>query len=93
MRVAYSLFAQNIGAEFEEYKNLTQFLPMGFGDDMLRFNGIGERITGGMYNNNAPDAAAKEKFLEIIRWAARQGSLSTGRRTNPLPSCSISTTR
>ncbi len=73
VRVAYSLFAQNIGAEFEEYKNLTQFLPMGFGDDMLRFNEIGERITGGMYNNNAPDAAAKEKFLEIIRWAAKQG--------------------
>src|SRR6185295_13127484 len=25
VRVAYSLFAQNVGAEFEEYKNLTQF--------------------------------------------------------------------
>lgn len=73
LRVAYSLFAQNIGAEFEEYKSLTPFLPMGFGDDMLRFNGIGERITGAMYNNNAPDAAAREKFLEIIRWAAKQG--------------------
>jgi predicted amidohydrolase YtcJ len=73
VRVAFSLFAQNIGAEFEEYKNLTQFLPMGFGDDMLRFNGIGERITAGMYNNNAPDAAAKDKFLEVIRWAAKQG--------------------
>ncbi|MBW7971473.1 amidohydrolase [Bradyrhizobium sp. BR 10289] len=73
VRVAYSLFAQNVGAEFEEYKSLTPFLPMGFGDDMLRFNGIGERITGAMYNNNAPDAAAKDKFLEIVRWAARQG--------------------
>lgn len=73
VRVAWSLFAQNIGAEFDEYKNLTQFLPMGFGDDMLRFNGIGERITGAMYNNNAPDAAAKTKFLEIVRWAAKQG--------------------
>jgi predicted amidohydrolase YtcJ len=73
VRVAFSLFAQNLGAEFEEYKNLTQFLPMGFGDDMLRFNGIGERITAGMYNNNAPDAAAKDKFSEIIRWAAKQG--------------------
>src|SRR3954452_12138364 len=73
VRVAFSLFAQNIGTEFEEYKNLTQFLPMGFGDDMLRFNGIGERITGAMYNNNAPDAAAKDKFLQIVRWAAKQG--------------------
>ena len=73
VRVAFSLFSQNVGAEFEEYKSLTQFLPMGFGDDMLRFNGIGERITAAMYNNNAPDAAAKDKFLEIIRWAAKQG--------------------
>ena len=72
LRVAYSLFAQNIGAEFAEFRNLTQLLPMGYGDDMLRFNGIGERITGAMYNNNQPDAAAKEKFLEIARWAARQ---------------------
>ena len=73
VRVAWSLFAQNVGAEFDEYRNLTQFLPMGFGDDMLRFNGIGERITGAMYNNNAPDAAAKDKFLEIVSWAAKQG--------------------
>jgi len=72
VRLAYSLFSQNVGAEFAEYRNLTQLLPMGFGDDMLRFNGIGERITAGMYNNNFPDAAAKEKFLEIVRWAARQ---------------------
>jgi len=72
VRVAYSLFAQNVGAEFAELRNLTQLLPMGFGDDMLRFNGIGERITAAMYNNNQPDAAAKERFLEVVRWAARQ---------------------
>jgi len=72
VRVAYSLFAQNIGSEFDEFKNLTQLTPMGFGDDMLRFNGIGERITGAMYNNDNPDAAAKEKFYEIIRWAAQR---------------------
>jgi len=72
VRVAYSIFAQHVGAELAEFRNLTQLLPMGFGDDMLRFNGIGERITGAMYNNNQPDAAAKERFLEIIRWAARE---------------------
>jgi hypothetical protein len=72
VRVAYSIFAQNIGAEFDEFRNVTQMLPMGFGDDMLHFNGIGERITGGMYNNNSPNDAVKEKFYEIIRWAARQ---------------------
>ena len=73
VRVAYSLFAQNIGNEAEEFRNLTQLLPMGFGDDMLHFNGIGERITGAMYNNDHPDAAALQKFYEIIRWAAQRG--------------------
>lgn len=72
LRVAYSLFAQKAGAELAEYQDLTQMLPMGFGDDMLRFNGIGERVTIAMYNNAAPDAATREKFLEVARWAARQ---------------------
>jgi predicted amidohydrolase YtcJ len=72
LRVAYSLFAQKAGAELAEYQELTQMLPMGFGDDMLRFNGIGERVTIAMYNNAAPDAATREKFLEVARWAARQ---------------------
>ena len=70
VRVAYSLFAQNVGAELAEFQSLTEKLPMGGTDDMLRFNGLGERITAGMYNNPNPDAAAKEKFLEIARWAA-----------------------
>jgi predicted amidohydrolase YtcJ len=72
LRVAYSLFAQKGGQELAEYQELTQMLPMGFGDDMLRFNGIGERVTIAMYNNGQPDAAAREKFLEVLRWAARQ---------------------
>lgn len=72
VRLAYSLFAQDIGNELAEFRNLTQLLPMGFGDDMLRFNGIGERITGGLYNNNFPNDGVKAKALEIFRWAAQQ---------------------
>lgn len=77
LRVAYSLFAQNAGAELAEYRDLTQLMPMGFGDDMLRFNGIGERVTIAMYNNNRPDAATRERFLEVARWAAKQGMALT----------------
>ncbi len=77
VRVAYSIFSQNVGAESEEYRTLTQLLPMGFGDDMLHFNGIGERITAAMYNNHNPDEAAKEKLYEIILWAAKQKLTST----------------
>ena len=45
-------------------------LPMGFGDDMLRFNGIGENVTWGMYNNDKPTEAQKEQYYEVAKWAA-----------------------
>ena len=70
VRVVYSLFAQRRGKELEDYQNLTQLLPMGFGDDMLRFNGIGENVTWGMYNNDNPTDAQKEQYYEVARWAA-----------------------
>jgi predicted amidohydrolase YtcJ len=73
LRVAYTIFAQGRGKELEDYKNLTQLLPMGFGDSMLRFNGIGENVAWGVYNNDAPSEAAREQFYEICRWAASQG--------------------
>jgi len=57
MRVSYSLFSQKAGKELEEFRELAQMTPMGFGDQLLRFNGIGERVTFGMYNNDAPSAA------------------------------------
>jgi len=70
VRVAYALCGFTPGKEFEEFKSLTQFVPMGFGDDMLRFNGIGERITWEMNNNNRPDDQAKQRYFEIAKWAA-----------------------
>jgi predicted amidohydrolase YtcJ len=73
MRVAYTLCSNNGGSEFEEYKNLTQLLPMGFGDGMLKFNGLGERITAAMNNNNRPSATDKEKYAQIVKWAAERG--------------------
>jgi predicted amidohydrolase YtcJ len=72
VRVAYNMFAQRPGKELEDFKNLTQLLPMGFGDDMLRFNGIGESITWGMYNNDNPSDAQKEEFYQAAKWAAEQ---------------------
>jgi predicted amidohydrolase YtcJ len=73
VRVAYSLFAQQGGSELREFQTLTPLLPMGFGDDLLRFNGIGERVTFGMYNNDEPTAEQKQRFYEIVKWAADRG--------------------
>ena len=73
IRIAYSLCGPTPGKEFEELKSLTQMLPQGFGDEMLKFNGLGERITWGMNNNDHPTAEDKEKYYQIVRWAAQNG--------------------
>jgi predicted amidohydrolase YtcJ len=73
LRIAYSLCGPTPGKEFEELKSLTQMLPQGFGDEMLKFNGIGERVTWGMNNNDHPTADDKEKYYQIVRWAAQKG--------------------
>jgi predicted amidohydrolase YtcJ len=72
VRVAYSLCGPTPGHEFEELKSLTQMLPQGFGDEMLKFNGIGERITWGMNNIDHPTPENQEKYYQILRWAAQQ---------------------
>ncbi len=77
VRMVYSYFSQKRGRELEEFKELTQLLPMGFGDDMLKFNGIGERVTFGMYNNDKPTEADKEQFYQAARWAAERGMTLT----------------
>jgi predicted amidohydrolase YtcJ len=82
VRVVFSLFAQRPGKELEDYQALTQMLPMGFGDDMLRFNGIGENVTWGMYNNDNPTEAQKQQYYEVARWAASRGMTLTQHWSN-----------
>jgi predicted amidohydrolase YtcJ len=77
VRVAYSLNGQTPGSEFAELKGLTAVMPMGFGDDMLRFNGFGERVTVAMNNNEKPSEADKQQYYEIARWAAHRGMALT----------------
>ena len=73
----YSLCAPRRGRELEDFLDLTQVLPMGFGDDWLRFNGIGENVTWGMYNNETPTEAQKEKLYRVLRWADSRGLTAT----------------
>jgi predicted amidohydrolase YtcJ len=73
LRVIYSIFAPRPGRELEDFGAFTQFLTMGTGDDWLRFNGIGECVTWGMYNNDNPSDADKDAFYRVARWAAGRG--------------------
>jgi predicted amidohydrolase YtcJ len=77
LRVRYSLCAPRRGHELEDLHALTQVLPMGFGDDWLRFNGIGENVTWGMYNNETPTDADKDRLFETLRWAVGRGLTAT----------------
>jgi predicted amidohydrolase YtcJ len=82
VRVIYSLFAQRRGKELEDYQAVTQMLPMGFGDDWLRFNGIGENVAWGMYNNDNPTDAQKEQLYQVYKWAASQ-RMTVAQHWNP----------
>ena len=56
MRIAYNLFAQNKGSEFDDYKRWTKMVKPGDGDAMLRMNGAGENLVW--------SAADFENFLQ-----------------------------
>jgi len=74
LRVAYSLCGMTDGSEFAEYQNYLAMMPQAFGNDMLHFNGLGERVTWAMNGiNGIPRDADKEKYYEIVRWGAQRG--------------------
>ena len=77
VRVSYSISAPNRGSELADYQTMTRFLPMRTGDDWLRFNGIGERVTWGMNNKSEPTDADKDAYYRIGVWAAERGMTLT----------------
>ncbi|HEX9397658.1 MAG TPA: amidohydrolase [Burkholderiales bacterium] len=85
VRVRYSLSAPRRDRELEDFRELTQALPMGFGDEWLRFNGIGENVTWGLYNNDSPSEAQKEQLYQVLRWAVSRGMTATFHWHNDRP--------
>jgi predicted amidohydrolase YtcJ len=73
VRVTYNLNGQTAGSEIEEFQSLTRLLPAAFGDEMLRFSGLGERVTWAMNNNDNPSDADKANYYQIAKWAAERG--------------------
>ncbi|HEX5227744.1 MAG TPA: amidohydrolase [Bryobacteraceae bacterium] len=73
VRVSYTICGFNPPHEFDEYQKYLGLMPMGFGDDMMHFNGIGEQIVWAINNVVKPDAADLERFYQIASWAAKRG--------------------
>ena len=70
VRLAYHISSQTPGREFEDYKNQTQLLVSGFGDDMMKFNGLGEIVTWASWTDGDPTPEAFARLREVVRWAA-----------------------
>ena len=77
VRVVYSLCAPRAGHELEDLQAMTDAMPMGFGDDWLRFNGIGENVTWGMYANDKSTPADREQLYRVLKWAVSRGLAAT----------------
>jgi predicted amidohydrolase YtcJ len=90
VRIAYSICAPRAEHELADLQLLTRFLPMKFGDrngphdgvGILQFNGIGERVTWGLYNNDSPTEAQKEEFYRVAKWTADRGMALTAHWNN-----------
>ena len=70
LRVAYSLSAPKRGSELADFKKLITTLPTN--DALLQWNGIGENITWGMYNNDSPTAEDQKHLQDVLEWAAKE---------------------
>ena len=73
VRVAFSISAPRRGHELEDFAKLTALLPMGLGNATLKFNGLGENVTWGMYNNEKPTADDEAGLTQVLQWAAARG--------------------
>jgi predicted amidohydrolase YtcJ len=79
LRVVYHYQTQKRGKEVEDITATLPLLARGFGDDMLRFNGVGEIVAWSMHDGDttgpgfkAPEEG-KQALGEIARWAAERG--------------------
>ena len=78
LRVAFHI-SSNSQHTLDDFKSLTVFTPMNFGDDMLRYRGIGESLTQGIYDGSTvglpynPTTKDWEEFCAVAKWAAERG--------------------
>jgi predicted amidohydrolase YtcJ len=79
LRVNWTFMPQARGKESELIQSHTAMLPMGFGDDMYRFTGLGESITAAMFDGSTvgavfnPTEGDLAEFEKILSAAAGRG--------------------
>jgi predicted amidohydrolase YtcJ len=79
VRVAFRYQTQQRGNELQTFQDYVKFTPQGFGDDMMRFVGLGESITPAMFDGSTvglifnPTDKDRDDYYKVVRWAAEQG--------------------
>jgi hypothetical protein len=79
IRLAFRYQTQQRGNELQTFQDYVKFTPQGFGDDMMRFVGLGESITPAMFDGStvglifSPSDKDKDDYYKVVRWAAEQG--------------------
>jgi predicted amidohydrolase YtcJ len=77
LRIVFHVCAPRRDHELEDFQSLLALIPPGGGDNWLRYNGIGENVVWGMYNNDAPTPGSKARMAKVLRWAADRGESAT----------------
>ena len=70
IRVAYSISAPHRDTELADFQKIIPTIPKD--DTFLQWNGIGENVTWGMYNNESPTPSNQKKLQEVLEWAAKE---------------------
>jgi predicted amidohydrolase YtcJ len=82
IRIAYSLSAPKKDSELFDFQRMIKRLPQD--DEYLSWNGIGENVTWGMYNNESPQPKDQEVLKEVLDWAAKEKITATFHWNNNL---------
>jgi len=73
LKIRYSVCAPRDSFELGDFKAFVKTFNKSEESPKLRFNGLGENVTWGMYNNEHPSLQQKESLKETLIWAAQQG--------------------
>ena len=82
LRVTFHISADRLA----DFKALTAFTPMNFGDDWLRYRGIGESLTRGIYDGSTVGIAL-QPLRQGSRRILRGGAVGGRARHQRSPAC------
>ena len=69
LKLRYFLSAPMRGNELSDFKSMTSLEDLQKKKEFYLWNGIGENVTWGMYNNEKPSVEQQQELQEVLNWA------------------------